>query len=110
LAAVAVISLIGFVVIRNEKFADPNLVVLMRIVLGLSVAIFGATVPGFLNVSWQGSGLVVRAGGALALFVLSLFWTPQVEKSDPGQIINQKTTGPNSPAVVGPGNVQINSK
>src|ERR1043165_8181374 len=89
LAAVAVISLIGFVVIRNEKFADPNLVVLMRIVLGLSVAIFGATVPGFLNVSWQGSGLVVRAGGALALFVLSLFWTPQVEKSDPGQIINQ---------------------
>ena len=27
-----------------------------------------ATIPGFLNVSWRGRGLMIRAGGALALF------------------------------------------
>jgi hypothetical protein len=50
----------------------------MRIVLALAMAVFGATVPGFLNVGWRGGGLVVRAGGALALFVLTLVFTPTV--------------------------------
>jgi hypothetical protein len=109
IAAAAVISLIGYVIIRNEKFADPNLVVMARVVMALSVAVFGATVPGFLNVSWSGSGLAVRAGGALALFVLSLFWTPKVEKSEMAPTISQTTNGPNSPAVANTGPVVINN-
>ncbi len=102
-AGVAVVGIIGYLVVRNEKFADPNLVVLMRIILGLSVAVLGATVPGFLNVSWKGSGLGIRAGGALALFVLSLFWTPHVEQAVSPSPINQTTTGPGYPAVANTG-------
>jgi hypothetical protein len=109
IAAAAVISLIGFVIVRNEKFADPNLVVMVRVVMALSVAIFGATVPGFLNVSWNGSGLAVRAGGALALFVLSLFWTPKVEKAEMTPNISQTTSAPNSPALANTGPVIINN-
>ena len=77
-AACAIILLVGFLVIRNERFADPNLVVLSRTILSVSVAVLGATIPGFLHVGWTRGGLVVRAGGALALFVLSFAWTPQV--------------------------------
>jgi hypothetical protein len=38
----------------------------------------GATIPGFLQVGWKGSGLAVRAGGALALFVLTFVYTPDL--------------------------------
>jgi hypothetical protein len=76
--AVLVIGLLCFLVIRNEPFADSNLVVVTRTILSLAVAILGATVPGFLNVSWRGTGLLIRAGGALALFVFTYSYTPTV--------------------------------
>jgi hypothetical protein len=78
LVGLAVVSFVLYLVARNEPFVDQNLVVLMRLVLGLAMGILGATVPGFLNVSWKGGGLAVRAGGALALFVLTLVFTPTV--------------------------------
>jgi hypothetical protein len=64
-----------------------------RIILSLSVAVLGATVPGFLNVGWSAKGFAVRAGGALALFVLTFLLTPQV--------VQQETRGDNSPAISG---------
>lgn len=76
--AVAVVGLVGFLVVRNEAFADPNLVVATRALLSLAIAVLGATIPGFLNVSWHGTGLLIRAGGALALFVLTYLLTPTV--------------------------------
>src|SRR5882762_9860069 len=78
IAAATILLLVVFLVIRNQPFNDPNLVVLTRIVLSLAIAVFGATVPGFLNVDWSLNGMVVRAGGALALFVLSFIATPHV--------------------------------
>jgi hypothetical protein len=77
-AACAVLSLIAWLVIRNAPFNDPNLVVMLRIVLSLAIAALGAAVPGFLGVGVKASGVAVRAGGALALFVISFFFTPQV--------------------------------
>lgn len=77
-AAAVVLLLVTYLVIRNQPFVDPNLVILTRIVLSLSVAVFGATVPGFLNVGWSFKGTAIRAGGALALFVLSFVFTPTV--------------------------------
>jgi hypothetical protein len=59
--------------------------------LSLSIAVLGATVPGFLNVGWSGRGLAIRAGGALALFVLTFLLTPQ--------IVQQETHGDVSPAI-----------
>ena len=77
-AAVVGLGLVAFVIVRNEAFADPNFAVMMRVILSLVAAVFGATLPGFLNITWQGSGFALRAGGALALFALTYIFTPTV--------------------------------
>lgn len=69
-----------FLVIRNDPFADPDLVVLVRIVLALAVGILGATIPGFLSVEYDLGGFSIRAAGALALFVIVYFGTPEVKR------------------------------
>jgi hypothetical protein len=78
-AGLIVIAFVLFLVARNEPFADPNLVVEMRIVLSLAISTAGATLPGFLNVRYTLGGFSIRAAGALALFVLTFFGTPKVE-------------------------------
>jgi len=77
-AACLVLLLIVWLAIRNAPFKDPNLVVMLRIVLSLAIAALAAAVPGFLGVGIKANGLAIRAGGALALFVISFFFTPQV--------------------------------
>lgn len=76
--AVFVIGLIAFIVLRNTPFADPNIIVFVRILLALAVAVLGAAIPGFLHIGWKGKGWLIRAGGACALFVLVYFFTPEV--------------------------------
>lgn len=83
-AAALVVVVVLVLAIRNQPIVDKNVVVLLRIVISIAIAIFGATVPGFLDVSWHGSGLGIRAGGALALFVLTIMWTPVVLNNDVG--------------------------
>ena len=78
LAGFLFMGAIVFLAIRNEIIADKNLAVMLRTLLGLVIAVFGAVVPGMLNVSWKGQGFWIRAGGALALFVLAFFGTPTV--------------------------------
>ena len=68
LAALVVVGLAVFLLVRNQPIADPKLFFVMRVVLSFSTAVLGATIPGFLNLRWSGSGLAVRAGGALGLF------------------------------------------
>jgi len=70
--------LIGFLLVRNEPFADPNLVVLARILLSVMVGTFSAAIPGFLNVGFSAKGLTIRATGALAMGVLTFIMTPTV--------------------------------
>ncbi len=70
-AALVIVSLVVFLLIRNEESADARLFFALRLVLSVGAAMLGATIPGFLSVGWSGGGLTVRAGGALALFVLS---------------------------------------
>jgi tetratricopeptide (TPR) repeat protein len=77
--AVFIVILIGFLVVRNEPFTDPNLVVLARIILALAVGVLGATIPGFLQLTYNFAGFAIRAAGALALFVIAFFGTPHVE-------------------------------
>jgi hypothetical protein len=72
--------------------------------------VLGATIPGFLSVGWSGSGLTVRAGGALALFVLTYLFTPDLAtKQGPGAQITISAPGGvgagqinNSPITVNP--------
>jgi|GEM_PF-3537419 len=92
LMAVLIISVVLFLLIRNQPINEPNLVIALRLLLSLMVATLGAAVPGMLNVDWKSSkGLSIRATGALALFVLSFLVTPRVIEHPP--------TGSKSPPV-----------
>lgn len=82
--ATGIISLgvVLFLLIRNEPFADPNFVVIIRMILSVFLAAFGGTIPGMLRVDFSGKGLVIRSMGALALFVLTWLLTPKVLPSE----------------------------
>jgi hypothetical protein len=47
-----------------------------RIVLAIACGGIAAVIPGFLAVSMDAKGLVIRAGGALAVFLLVYFFSP----------------------------------
>jgi hypothetical protein len=78
LSVAAFLVLIGYLLVRNERINDPNLVVALRIILSLITSVFGATVPGMLKVDFSRKGLTIRAMGALALFVITFIATPKV--------------------------------
>lgn len=78
LAGFLIVCTIVFLAVRNEAVADKNLAVMLRTLLSLAIAVLGAVVPGMLKVGWKGQGFWIRAGGALALFVLAFFGTPTV--------------------------------
>ncbi|MCE4058566.1 COR domain-containing protein [Pseudomonas sp. Au-Pse12] len=71
------LALFGYLLVRNTPI-DSSLMVAFRIVMSLLVAVFGATVPGYINVGFSAKGLTVRAAGAIALFVLTYVYTPGI--------------------------------
>jgi hypothetical protein len=73
-----IVGLAVFLLIRNQPIADPKLFFVLRVVLSLSAATLGASIPGFLTLKWSRAGLVIPAGGALALFVLTFVYTPDL--------------------------------
>jgi hypothetical protein len=110
LAALVIVALAVFLLIRNQPIADPKLFFVLRVVLSFGAATLGASIPGFLNVGWSGGGLALRAGGALALFVLTFVYTPDLvtDHGSSAVQINQKSEGPLSPPIVGnTGNIEI---
>ena len=76
--AITVVNVVLVLVLRERPFSDPNLVVLIRMVLSLAIAIIGGIIPGFLNISLKGKGATIRASGALALFVFTYIFSPKV--------------------------------
>jgi len=77
-AALVIVGLVTFLLIRNQEIADARLFFALRVLLSFGTAVLGATIPGFLEIGWSGSGLAIRAGGALALFVLTFLYTPDL--------------------------------
>jgi hypothetical protein len=77
-AGLVIIGLAVFLLIRNQPIADPRLFLVLRVIISFSAAVLGATIPGFLELGWQGRGMAIRAGGALALFVLTFVYTPDL--------------------------------
>lgn len=78
IAALVIVGLAVFLLVRNEAIASPQLFFVLRVVLSFATAVLGATIPGFLEIGWKGNGLAIRAGGALALFVLTFLYTPDL--------------------------------
>jgi hypothetical protein len=101
LAALVIVGLVVFLLVRNQPISDPRLFFLMRVVLSLAAATLGATIPGFLAIHWSGKGMAVRAGGALALFVLTFVYTPDLvtDGDHAGTWIRQESTGKYSPPI-----------
>src|SRR5271166_5070632 len=96
---------------RAETLSEQQFEIL-RIVLALAGGGVGAVIPGFLDVSVKPSAkLALRAGGALAVFVVLYFWSPaHWQRQSDGAVI-QRTDGTNSPAQNGSNNtVIINGK
>lgn len=72
---------------------------MLRVVLSFATAVLGATIPGFLEIGWKGTGLAIRAGGALALFVLTFLYTPDL-------VAGERAPGP---SISAPGGVGANT-
>lgn len=100
-------------VLLSIAFLVPNPTVtqwfICRVVLALAAAGIGAIIPGLIVVSVSNT---VRAGGAIALFVLVYWFNPPklVVNDEPGVSIHQSTGGHNSPAVVAGGDVTITTE
>jgi hypothetical protein len=89
--------------VNNQQFE------ILRIVLALAGGGVGAVIPGFLDVNVNtGTKLALRAGGALAVFVVLYFWSPAHWAPLPGPVI-QHTAGTGSPAQNGNGNTVTNN-
>src|SRR5687767_10856695 len=67
-----VAALLGLAIMFPEP--KPFQYTVFRIVLALACGGVAAVIPGFLAVNMDAKGLVIRAGGALAVFILVYFW------------------------------------
>jgi len=77
-AVLGLLVLAAVLLIRNEPLADVNLAVVLRSFVALCVATLGASLPGLVGLKLKGGWVVVRASGALALFVISYLLAPGV--------------------------------
>jgi hypothetical protein len=103
-AALAVVLWLAF---RAETLSEQQFEIL-RIVLALAGGGVGAVIPGFLDVNVTASTkLALRAGGALAVFVVLYFWSPAHWQPSHDATVIQHTDGANSPAQNGNGNTVI---
>ncbi len=81
--ATFVVALLVLAIVRPTP--SPFQFLVFRITLSLAAAGVAAMIPGFINLEVSPSvGLVIRAGGALAIFVIVFFFNPApIAKPDP---------------------------
>ena len=79
-AAVSFTALVIYLRLQGQPIADPSVGLLLRILLSLCLAAFGATIPGTLTLGRTRTGLLIRVVGALVLFVLAFFVSPALVK------------------------------
>jgi hypothetical protein len=105
------IGVVLWLAFRGQTLNEQQFEIL-RIILALAGGGGGAVIPGFLDVSVKpGAKLALRAGGALAVFLVLYFWSPAQWQPSHGGTVIQHTGGTDSPAQNGSGNtVIINGK
>jgi hypothetical protein len=64
----------------NSPYPSPFQVHIYLTVLSLAAAAFAALIPGLLKVEISGLGVVLRAAGALGMFLLVFFYEPASRK------------------------------
>ena len=70
--------LVSTVLVLAVRFPNPTPFQynVFRTVLSLAAAGVAAMIPGFINIEWDTTGLLIRAGGTLAIFVIVFFFNP----------------------------------
>lgn len=82
-----------FAIALFTKEHNPLLITTARITIAIACAGVAAIIPGFIHIDLSGGmAKVVRAGGAMAVFVLVYFFNP------PGLISSTEETVPNPPS------------
>jgi hypothetical protein len=98
------IGLVLWLAFRGQTLNEQQFEIL-RIVLALAGGGVGAVIPGFLDISVKASTkLALRAGGALAVFVVLYFWSPAHWQPSHDGTVTQHTEGSCSPIQSGSGN------
>jgi hypothetical protein len=75
--AVWIIALVSWLILQSTPMREDQ-IYFLKILLALSVAVFLASLPGYLNLKYDIGGLAVRAGGALAAFIFVYTQAPNV--------------------------------
>jgi hypothetical protein len=77
IGAFVTLALVSYIAINPQPLQNLNVFALLRIFASIAVAMFGATIPGFLQISYETRNwLTISAVGALALFVATFFFAP----------------------------------
>jgi hypothetical protein len=77
LATLLLVGLPAVLLVQNEPI-DRGLLFGVRLLTSFSAAVIGGALPGFINLSMTPTAFITRAGGALALFVLTFLYVPAV--------------------------------
>ena len=102
--AIAVVLWLAF---GTTSLTDPQSHIL-HTVLALAAGGVAAVLPGFLRLNMKvGTKLALRAGGALAVFLVVYFCSPAGWEPSPAGTVTQTTSGVGSPAQNGSGNTVI---
>jgi hypothetical protein len=91
-ATVAVLLSIAVLLPQPTDFQ----IFVFRIVLAIGVSAFACVIPGFLNLESRSRLLALRAGGALAVFVLVYLWNPPQLVRSSKQSLVESSHQPNS--------------
>ncbi|WP_417379449.1 hypothetical protein [Gimesia sp.] len=101
LAAVVLLAVL-YAALQQDEIPARNFA-LLRIILSFAMGVMGGVIPGFLHVDLSFSGSIIRAGGGLALGIVTFFFTPQVVPNDLSSInkqvhsIKSKSSSPEEP-------------
>lgn len=86
------VTFVAALIILAIKFPDPTPFQynIFRIVLSLAASGVATTIPGFINIEVNPTtGFLIRAGGAIAVFVIVFFFNPaQLIKAPEAEVIN----------------------
>lgn len=77
LATLVVVGLPTFLLVLDEPI-DHSLFLILRLIMSVSAAVLGGTIPGFLDINSTRIALVARVTGAIAFFALAFALLPEI--------------------------------
>ncbi|HYO51707.1 hypothetical protein [Archangium sp.] len=70
---------VAILILGPDRKVPQEAMLIFRVILALAGAGFAAVLPGFLEIEGTSTKFALRAGGALAAFLVLYFWNPPVQ-------------------------------